>query len=219
LELIELKVTTRTKTGNGPARVLRREGKIPAILYGPETEPVMLSIPAKAFEKALKESRASQPVFNLMVEGGSTPPQTVMIKELQTSPLSRKNLHVDFYKIDMDRKIRVSVPIVATGKSVGVELGGFLQIVRRELEVLCLPMEIPDVIEIDVTDLDIGDSVHLDDIPLEDNIEIPTDANFTVLTVLSPTKEEEPEEELEEGLEEEEGEAAAGEPAESEEKD
>jgi len=119
----------------------------------------------------------------------------------------------------MDRKIRVSVPIVATGKSVGVELGGFLQIVRRELEVLCLPMEIPDVIEIDVTDLDIGDSVHLDDIPLEDNIEIPTDANFTVLTVLSPTKEEEPEEELEEGLEEEEGEAAAGEPAESEEKD
>jgi len=74
LELIELKVTTRTKTGNGPARVLRREGKIPAILYGPETEPVMLSIPAKAFEKALKESRASQPVFNLMVEGGSTPP-------------------------------------------------------------------------------------------------------------------------------------------------
>jgi len=219
LELIELKVTTRTKTGNGPARVLRREGKIPAILYGPETASVMLSIPAKDFEKALKESTASQPIFNLMVEGGSASPHTVMIKELQTSPLSRKSLHVDFYKIDMDRKIRVNVPIVTTGKSMGVELGGFLQIVRRELEVLCLPMEIPDVIEIDVTDLDIGDSVHLEDIPLEGNIEIPTDANFTVLTVLSPTKEEEPEEELEEGLEEEEGEEAGEKEAESEEQD
>ena len=173
MELIELKVTTRETTGNGPARVLRREGKIPAILYGPGTEPVMLSVPAKDFENALKKSTASRPLFNLTVEGVGDVPHAVMIKELQTSPLSRESLHVDFYKIDMDRKIRASVPIVAIGKSVGVELGGMLQIVRREIEVLCLPMAIPDVIEIDVTDLDVGDSVHVQDISVEGDGEIP----------------------------------------------
>jgi large subunit ribosomal protein L25 len=176
----------------------------------------MLSVPAKDFEKALQQSTASQPLFNLTVEGSSTPPHAVMIKELQTSPLSRQSLHIDFYKIDMDRKIRVSVPIVTTGKSKGVEMGGMLQIIRRELEVLSLPMEIPDVIEVDVTDLDIGDSVHVQDISRKSDIEFPADVNFTVLTILSPTKEEEPEEELEEELEEGE---EAGETAEPEEQD
>lgn len=94
-----------------------------------------------------------------------------------------------------------------------------LQIIRREIEVLCLPMAIPDVIEIDVTDLDVGDSVHVQDISVEGDVEIPSDVNFTVLTILAPTKEEEEEEELEEGLEEgEEGEEGeGGESAESEE--
>jgi len=203
LELIELKANIRTKTGNGPARVLRREGKIPAILYGPDTAPVMLSIGLKDFEQALKQDSARQPVFNLVVQNGDTTTRTVMIKELQTHPVSRAVLHVDFYEIARDRKVRVSVPVVTTGKSIGVEMGGMLQVIRRELEVLCLPLEIPDAIELDITDLDIGDSIHVKEIPLTGGVEIPADVNFTVLTILSPKKEAVvEEEELEEGLEE-----------------
>ena len=131
-----------------------------------------------------------------------------MIKELQTQPVSRNYLHVDFYEIDMARKIKVNVPVVTMGKSAGVEAGGILQIIRREIEVLCLPNKIPEKIEIDITDLEIGDSVHVEELPLEEDAEIQADTNFTVLTVLSPKVEAEPEEE--EALEEEEEGAEEG---------
>jgi large subunit ribosomal protein L25 len=116
----------------------------------------------------------------------------------------------------MDRKIRVRIPIVAIGNSEGVELGGVLNIVRRELEVLCLPMAIPESIELDVTELGIGDSIHVEDITLDGDVEIPADTNFTVLTINTPKVEEEEVEEEEEGLEGEEGaegEGAEGEPS------
>jgi large subunit ribosomal protein L25 len=129
-----------------------------------------------------------------------------MIKELQTDPVSRSLIHVDFYEISMDRKIRVMVPVTTTGTSEGVELGGTLQIVRRELEVLCLPGEIPESIEIDITGLGMGDSIHVQEIPTTGNIEIDAEVNFTVLTILSPKLEEEEVEEGEEELEGEEGE-------------
>ena len=130
----------------------------------------------------------------------------MLIKELQTDPTTKSLLHVDFYEIDMLQKINVSVPVVTTGISKGVELGGILQLVRRELEVLCMPTDIPDSIEIDITDLDVGDSVHVEDIPLQGEVEISFDTNFTVLTVLSPQVEAEPEVEEEEEGEEVEGE-------------
>lgn len=213
MELIELKANIRTKTGNGPARVLRREGKLPAILYGPDTESVLLSISTKDLENALKQGASGQLLFSLEVQPSDTLPRKVMIKELQSHPLSREFRHVDFYEISMDRKIRVNVPVVVTGSPIGVEMGGMLQIVRREIEVLCLPMEIPESIVIDVTDMDIGDSVHVNEIPLEGDVELPGDVNFTVLTILTPKKEEEEveEEELEEGMEEMEGEGEAAE--------
>ncbi len=213
MDLIEFKANIRTKTGNGPARVLRREGKLPAILYGPDTTPVLLSISTKDLENALKQGASGHLLFNLDVSQGEKPPRKVMIKELQAHPLSREFRHVDFYEISMDRKIRASVPVVVTGSPVGVEMGGMLQIIRREVEVLCLPMEIPESIVIDVTDMDIGDSIHVNEIPLEGDVELPTDINFTVLTILTPKKEEEEvvDEELEEGMEEMEGEGEAAE--------
>jgi large subunit ribosomal protein L25 len=112
----------------------------------------------------------------------------------------------------MDIKIKVKVPVEVTGKSKGVELGGVLNIVRRNLEVFCLPISIPEAIVIDITDLDVGDSVHVKEIPLEDGVEINADVNFTVLTVVAPKQEvvEEPEEGEEiEGEEGEEGEEAS----------
>jgi large subunit ribosomal protein L25 len=201
LEKIQLKAKTRTTKGNGPARALRREGRMPAVLYGPKTAPMMLSIDMHDLELVLKQGNIGQAVLDLAIDDGQTT-KPVMVKEFQTHPVSQAFLHMDLYEVDMNRKIRVNVPVVTTGKSKGVELGGMLQIIRRELEVFCLPNEIPEAITVDITDLDMGDSLHVEEIPVEGDVEIPHDVNFTVLTVVSPKVEEEEEGEEEEGLEE-----------------
>jgi large subunit ribosomal protein L25 len=220
LELLELKAAIRTDKGKGQSRALRREGRLPAVLYGPNTDPVMLSVNISELEEALKGSSAGQALLNIAVAGEKKGPRTAMIRELQVSPLSRDYLHIDFYEVDMKQKINIMVPVTTTGKSVGIEIGGMLQLIRRELEVLCHPGEIPESIEIDITELDIGDAIHVSDIKLEGDVEIPYEADFTVLTILS-SKIEEEEEEVEEGVEGEEGEeveeAADGEAAEKEE--
>lgn len=205
MELIELKATTRKTMGNGPARALRREGKIPAVLYGPKTEPMLLSVDTRELETAIKTSGMGEVLLNLSVTDVKGAARPVMLKELQKDPVSRVFLHADFLEIDMARKILLKVPVVTVGKSKGVETGGVLQTIRRELEVLCLPLEIPETIEIDITDLDVGDSVHVEDLVLGEGIEIPADVNFTIVTVLSP-KVEEIEEEVEEEGEEAEAE-------------
>jgi len=204
LELIELKTNTRTTTGNGPARRLRKEGQIPAVLYGSKAETVLLSINSHSLDMILKGGGAGQVLFNLVIhEDGKTRTSLAMIKELQIHPVSRNFLHVDFYEINMDQKIKFKVPVVTTGKSAGVELGGVLQIVRRDLEVQCLPLAVPESIVIDITNLDIGDSIHVGDISLEGEIEILEDDHYTVVTLLSPKMEE-----AEEGEGEAEAEAA-----------
>lgn len=204
MELIELNANIRTTVGNGPARRLRQSGQLPAVLYGPGAEPVLLSVNISDFDQVLKKSGASQLLLNLVIQDSETYTRSAMVKELQTHPVSRNFLHVDFYEIAMDRKIKVKVPIVTTGMAKGVELGGVLQIIRREIEVLCLPFEVPESFEIDVADLDIGDSIHVRDISQEGEIEFLEDENFTVVTLLIPKieEEEEPAEEEEEEAEE-----------------
>jgi large subunit ribosomal protein L25 len=215
LEKIELQATVRTSVGNGPARVLRRAGQIPAVLYGRRTDPILLSVNTKDFEQILKKGSFGQFILTLVIQNGKKLTKPAMIKELQTHPVSGSLIHIDFYEVDMKRKIKVMVPVVTTGQSVGVEEGGLLNIVRRELEVFCLPGDIPESIEIDITELTIGDSIHLEDVPLGEDVEVATDVNYTVVTVLSPKVEEEPVEEEEEELEEAE-EGAEGEAAEAE---
>ena len=206
MEQHELKSKIRTTIGNGPARVLRRDGKVPAVLYGPKTESILLSVDVKDIEQILKSGNVGQVLLNLVIQNGQETTRPAMIKELQAHPVSGEFLHIDFYEIDLERKIRVGVPIVTTGHTIGVEMGGLLQIVRREIEVLCLPTQIPESIEVDVTDLDVGDSIHVEEIQVEGDAEIPADINFTVITLLAPKVEAEPEEEEEE-LDEEAAEA------------
>ncbi len=214
MEQIDLKAQVRKTTGNGPARALRREGRIPAVLYGPKTDSMLLSIDFKEFEQIIKKANIGSVLLNLQIQNGKTLTRPAMIKELQTHPPTGAFLHVDFYEIDMQRKITVSVPVVTRGKSAGIEAGGLLQIVRRELEVFCLPTAIPEAIEVDVTDLNIGDSIHVQEIPLPGDIEIPADVDYTVVTLLVPKVEEVvEEEELEEGEEEAVEEGAEGEAA------
>ena len=218
MEQLELNATIRKTTGNSPARELRRGGHIPAVLYGPQTEPVLLSVNIKELEQVFKKGNIGSIILNLIIQNGKKVTKPAMIKEFQSHPVSGDFLHIDFYEIDMQRKINVMIPVVTKGISKGVELGGLLQIIRREIEVMCMPGDIPEAIEIDITDLDIGDSVHVEEIPLGDNVEISTDVNFTVLTIVSP-KVEEVEEEEEEDLEGEEvtAEGEVGEGAEPEE--
>jgi large subunit ribosomal protein L25 len=199
LNSIELQAATRTGTGNGPARALRREGRVPAILYGPADKPQMLSVGTHDFEDIIKEGNVGHSIFNLVIDGGKET-KAAMVKELQTHPVDHGLVHIDFYAVDMARKVRVNVPVTTTGKSIGVEMGGMLQIIRRELEVLCLPNAIPQVITIDISQLDVGQSVHVEDIQIEGDVELPHEVNFTVLTILSQKKAEV--EEAEEGEEE-----------------
>jgi large subunit ribosomal protein L25 len=209
LERINLNARVRKTTGNSPARALRREGRIPAVLYGQKTEPILLSIDMREFEQITKKSTIGSVLLNLQIQNGHTESRPAMVKELQTHPVTQRFLHVDFYEVDMQRKIKVMVPLVVRGKAKGVEDGGLLQIVRREIEVLCLPTEIPESFEVDVSDLDIGDAIHMGDIQRGENIEISTDAKTTVVTVLAPKVEIEAAEVIAEGEEVAEAEEAA----------
>ena len=206
MEIMNLKATPRERVGNGPARELRREGKVPAILYGPKADPVKLSIEKLDLDPIFKSGAVAQKLLKLEVEGGGKG-CNVMIKEVQRHPVSQKLLHLDLYEVSMDQKIKVMVPVTTTGICKGIEMGGMLQIIRRELEVLCLPDQIPENISIDITDLDIGDSFHVEEFQLDENIEVPADVNFTILTILSTKAEAAEEEEGEEG---EEGEVSEG---------
>jgi large subunit ribosomal protein L25 len=199
LDFHNLTAKPRTTKGNSPARALRRDGVIPAILYGPGKASTSLSVNVYDLEQVLKAAKSTQVFVNLEIEGADT--RKVMLKELQRHPVKGSFVHADFYEVAMDRKVRVMVPVTTVGKCQGVEMGGMLQIVRRELEAFCKLSDIPDKIEIDITDLDMGESVHVEDIPVEGDVELIHDVNFTILTVLSGRKATE-EEEAEEGEEE-----------------
>ncbi len=217
MEFLEITAEPRQTTGKGPARVLRRAGKAPAILYGPDMPPASLTVDAVEFDNALKNAAAGQMLFKIGIRDGELVERSAMIKEVQRKPLSGELLHVDFYEVAMDRKITVKVPVITTGKSEGVELGGILQIIRRELDIFCLPGQIPESIIVDISNLTLGGSIHVRDIEPDGDFEIPADNNFTVLTLVSPKLEEEEEEEEVEGEEAEAETEEAGETTETKE--
>lgn len=215
MEQRELKVMPRKESGKGPARRLRQEGWIPAVLYGPKTDTVLLSLRPEDLKKALSTSAGENTLISLRAEGGEASDKVVMLKDLQVDPLTRKYLHADLCEVAMDEEIEVEVPIFLQGSSAGVLEGGILQQVSRELRVRCLPRNIPEGIEIDINELKIGDSIHVRDIPLKEGVTIVAESDFTVLTVLAPVVEEKPEvvaeEKPEEAAAEEKPEEAAAE--------
>ena len=219
MDVFDLKATRREKTGKGQARQLRRQGLVPAVLYGPKIDAVPLTISVKELQNIYKASGSEHMVLSLIINNGGTQRKTAMIKELQTAPATSDYLHVDFYEVALDQAIQVSVPVEVVGTSKGVERGGYLQVVRHDLEVSCLPTDVPSSITVDISDLDIGDSIHVDEITVGDEVTLLYETNFTVITVVAPMAEEEEaeEEELEEGEEAEvsEGEDETGESAES----
>lgn len=211
MDIFDLKATQRKETGKGHARTLRREGLIPAVLYGPKTESIALTISSRELHDIYKESGSGHMVLNLIIENGGTKKKTAMIKELQIVPATSRYLHVDFYEISLDQEIVVSVAVNVVGTAIGVERGGVMQMVCHELEISCLPTAVPANIEVDISKLDIGDSLHIDEIEVGEKVKLLYDTNFTVVTVVAPAVEEEPKEEaLEEGEEGEGEEGAEG---------
>jgi large subunit ribosomal protein L25 len=188
-----LAVQLRTEKGKEAARRLRNQGLIPAVVYGQREEAIPISLNPQQLAKALRGGAGERSLINLTIEGLQDGPvtKTVILKEKQVHPLKRTLLHVDLYTVAMDETIHVAIPVHLVGKSVGVELGGVLEQVLREIEVECLPGDIPPSIDVDVSALDIGDSIHVADITLE-KAKILVDPEQTIVTVVPPTIYEEP---------------------------
>jgi len=192
MEQIELNAQQRVGRGKGFARKARRNGLIPAIIYGPKTDPIPLTFDALNLQKALKSLVGKNAIINLIIEGqGKSIKKVGILKDYQIDPLKRTYLHADFYEISMDAKITVSVSLHLVGKPVGLDNGGILNHILREIEVECLPSNIPDSINVDVSGLDLGHSIQVSTIPFEKGIELLTDAKLTIATVVAPAEEKE----------------------------
>lgn len=189
----------RTEKGKGAARRLRKNNQIPAIFYGPKTEPVMLAVDFPELEHILKEANSENIIFDLQLQtdqGKET--RKAMIKDIMLDPVSNRFLHADFYEISLDRKISISVPIDLLNTPIGVKNGGILQPIRRELIISCLPDNLIQHLEIDVSGLEIGDSLHIRDIELPEGIECFEEAHLTIAVVAAPSISKTSEEEMEE---------------------
>ena len=208
---LELKVESRENIGKGAARQLRREGKIPAVIYGENEEPVKISVSTKEVYQEMNKAGFMSNVMNLNLDGKV---QKVLPKVVDLHPVSDFPEHADFLRIGKDTKVKVNIPVKFLNKEtcVGVKKGGTLNIVRHEIEFLVNANKIPSHIDVDIAKLNIGDSVHIEDIELGDDISPTLNWNFTVATVAGRIAELKPIEEAiaeeEEALAEAEGEEA-----------
>ena len=207
-----LAVELREGTGKGAARKLRAAGRIPAVLYGQGKDAVNLTIDPRLLDRLLSEL-GHNALLDLSGDA-SVAGRTVLVKEIQRHPVAGSPVHADLFEIDAAQSITVSVPIHVVGIPTGVSIdGGLLDIVLREIEVDCLPQSIPERIDVDVSQLALGDSIHVSDLQLPADVEIKTRGDLAVASVVAPTVEEEPvvEEEDLEGVEGVEGEGVEGE--------
>jgi large subunit ribosomal protein L25 len=183
MEAHELAVEQRVRTGKGSARKSRAKGHVPGVVYGKDIEPFSISFEPTALRTVMKSSHGMNSVIRLMVEGKSDP-VLVMIKDLQSDPLSRSIVHSDFIQVSESRPVIVEVPLHLDGRPVGVKAGGLLQQLVRTITVRCLPQNIPVELRADVSHLDINESLHVKDLPLPAGTEALYRTNFSIATVL-----------------------------------
>ena len=218
MDTMQLNSEIRDQTGKGAARRLRSAGKLPVILYGAKTDPIMLAMDYKELKKTLKGRAAENIIFDLTINGGKkSQSKKVMIKEIQRDPVKRDYLHVDLFEISMAKELEVDIPLDLLNTPIGVEQGGILQHIRREVKAACLPQDLVDKIEVDVSGLDIGQSLHVRDISFPPGLRSLEDEDVTVVTVVAPTVTPEVEEGEEEEVEAAEVEETEGEEVSSEE--
>jgi large subunit ribosomal protein L25 len=190
-ETAKLPATLRNEHGKGAARALRREGKIPGILYGKGQTPVSISLPLKEVTLEYSRGRFRSRLINIELDNGKT--VQALPKDLQFHPVTDVIEHVDFIKVEPGLTLHVEVPVKFSGqeKSLGLKRGGVLNIVRHEIEFICVPEAIPTHIEVNIQTLDIGANVHINDIKLPEGVTPAIKRNFTIATIAGRGKEEE----------------------------
>jgi large subunit ribosomal protein L25 len=201
---IKIKAEKRDVTGKNVNRRIRREGRIPAVLYGANMPNVSLTLDKMDVLRILKSETGENTIFKVSFDSDS---KDTMIKELQRDPVSDEILHADLILIRMDKEVRIAVPVLIEGEAIGVKSeGGFVDLSLREIEVECLPGDIPEHIEIDISKLHLHQSVRVEDLTVPEGVKIVSDSHSVVVLIEAPTKEEieVPEEEEEEVMAEEE---------------
>lgn len=192
MKTIELAVEKRSTTGKNEARRDRMAGRIPAVVYGAGKPNVQISVNKKALADLVREGAGENAIFLLKL-AGSDQSRHAMIKEMQRDPLSRKPLHIDFVRVLMDKMITVKVAIEVVGIARGVKAdAGVLDLVTREIEVECLPTNIPAHIAVDVSELGIGDAIRVSELPALAGVTIVDNPEKVIVHVAHPTREEEP---------------------------
>lgn len=187
MSVIQLNGTRRAGLGKGGARKARAAGEIPAVLYGHGETPVAVAVNTRDFVTAMRSHKGGNAIVNLKLDNGEF---TALVRDAQVDPLSRAILHLDFQHISLTETIEVEVVVHPVGLAVGVkDGGGILEMIVRQLDVRCLPTAIPPSIDVDVTALQVGESLHVRDIKAE-GFTIVTDPDTTVLTIVAPTVEE-----------------------------
>lgn len=197
---IMLKSDRRSEFGKNAARRIRREGNIPAILYGLKTDNIALTLNKKDIFKILKSETGENTLFKIKLDKEQ---RDVMIKEVQQDVVSDEVQHIDLIQIALDKAIRVMVPVVLTGDAVGVKAeGGFVDFSTRELEVECLPSDIPEHIDVDISDLHLHQSYKVEDLPEREGVTYTMEENTVIAMIQASAAEEEFVEDVEEEEEE-----------------
>jgi large subunit ribosomal protein L25 len=190
---VQLKAKTRAEIGRGAVKRMRSQGVVPAIIYGAHTKPINVAVAVKDLEKVLHDATSENVLVDLQVDdGGKTNNHLALIQEVQHHPYEDAILHIDFHEVRATEKLRTNVPIHPIGEPAGVKTGGgVLEYVMRELRVECLPQDLPDVMEVNVEKLEIGQSIHVGDIAPPNGVTLLDDKGQTVFLVAAPITEEE----------------------------
>ncbi len=186
MELQTLNAKIRTQSGKGPARQARMAGKLPGILYGEQKDPVSLLVDAKELNTILHGQQGEHAILQVTVEDDAAANGPAIIKAIQHHPVRGHVMHADFMRISMDKKIHTLIPVKFEGHPVGIVEGGVLDHQLREVEIECLPLDVPEFIATDITHMEIGDSLHVSELKPGDNITILTDAARTIAAIHQP---------------------------------
>jgi large subunit ribosomal protein L25 len=201
-EQVELPVAVRTEIGTAASRRLRAQGLIPAVVYGQGREPVVIAVNAATFAKAVPATGWYSTLISLEIEGeGGGESPTVMVKEVQRDLVRRQIISIDFRRVSLREAVETQVPIRHTGESPGVKLGGILDQVTHEVMVQCLPTDMPDHLEVDISGLEIADSVRVRDLTVPAGVKVLAAEDDVVIVIAPPLREEE----ITPAVEEEEG--------------
>ena len=188
---VKLAAERRTALGRSAVRKIKATGVIPAVIYGAKDKPEPLQVSRREINAVLSHAAGENILVELEIEGETN--RLALVQEVQHSPVGGAILHIDFHAVSMDEVIEADVPLEPTGTANGVKnFGGLLEQSLRSLAIECLPRDLPDVISVDVSALNIGDAIHVRELPLPSGVSTRMPADLTVFSVMAPTVEEEP---------------------------